>query len=468
MPAREECGVIALSTPDGDHTAQQIFFGLFALQHRGQEAAGMAVADGVRARLHKDTGLVNQVFTPESLAPLTGYHGIGHTRYSTTGSSVVRNAQPYLVETMHGPLAVAHNGNLINAGELRGELLAKGFGLTATSDTEVMTLMLAAAGGATWEDRLERTMSAWKGAYCLVLLGSDRVVAVRDPWGFRPLSVGRLPSGGHVVASETCALRTLGCVDVREVAPGEMVTLQGHELRSRQALTPASRSARCSFEFVYFSRPDSEWDGLSVHEVRQRLGVALAHEAPVEADVVIGVPDSSLPAAIGYARTSGIEFNDGLIKNRYIGRTFIEPTQHLRDHRVAMKFNALRSNLDGRRVVMIDDSLVRGTTAGPLVKLLREAGATEVHVRITCPPIAYACHMGVDMGHDGDLISASMDVEALRVHIGADSLAFLSIDAMLGAFERAPEAYCSACFTGDYPIAIPTRRAKPTFEGALG
>jgi amidophosphoribosyltransferase len=468
VPAREECGVIALSTPDGDHTAQQIFFGLFALQHRGQEAAGMAVADGVRARLHKDTGLVNQVFTPEALAPLTGYHGIGHTRYSTTGSSVVRNAQPYLVETMHGPLALAHNGNLINAAELRTELLTKGFGLTATSDTEVMTLMLAAAGGSTWEDRLERTMSAWKGAYCLVLLVADRVIAVRDPWGFRPLSVGRLPSGGHVVASETCALRTLGCVDVREVAPGEMVTLRGHELHSRQALTPAGRSARCSFEFVYFSRPDSEWDGLSVHEVRQRLGVALAQEAPVDADVVIGVPDSSLPAAIGYARTSGIEFNDGLIKNRYIGRTFIEPTQHLRDHRVAMKFNALRSNLEGRRVVMIDDSLVRGTTAGPLVKLLREAGATEVHVRITCPPIAHACHMGVDMGHDGDLISASMDVDALCAHIGADSLAFLSLDGMLGAFERTPDAYCSACFTGDYPIAIPTIRRKPAFEGALG
>ena len=463
---REECGVMALSCPDGEQTAQLTFFGLFALQHRGQEAAGIAVADGKRARLYKDAGLVTHVFTPERLAPLVGYHAIGHTRYSTTGSSAARNAQPFLVETMHGPLALAHNGNLVNAAELRTELLGRGFGLTATSDTEVLALMLAAASGRSWEDRLERTMPAWKGAYSLVLLGADRVVAVRDPWGFRPLSVGRLPDGGHAVASETCALRTLGCTDVREVAPGEIVTLHGHEISSRQALTPARRGARCSFEFVYFSRPDSEWDGSSVHAVRQRLGEELARECPATADVVIPVPDSSIPAAIGYARESGIPFNDGLIKNRYIGRTFIEPTQHLRERRVAMKFNALSANLAGKRVVVIDDSLVRGTTAGPLVKLIREAGASEVHLRITCPPIAHPCHMGVDMGTYDELIAHRLSIEELRVHIGCDSLTFLSLDAMMRAIGRA-DGYCNACFTGHYPIEVGDVAEKGAFEGVL-
>ena len=462
----EECGVVGISTPDGVGVAQLTFFGLFALQHRGQEGAGIAVSDGQRARLHKDVGLIANVFSPETLAPLTGYHAIGHTRYSTTGGSTARNAQPFLVETMHGPLAVGHNGNLINAAELRGELLQRGFGLTATSDTEVLTLMLAAAHGSTWEERLARTLSSWHGAFSLVLLAADRVLAVRDPWGFRPLSVGRLPAGGHAVASETCALRTLGCVEVREVEPGEIVTLQGAELRSRQALMPAAKGARCSFEFVYFSRPDSDWDGVNVHDVRRRLGEELAREAPVDADVVIPVPDSSIPAAIGYARVSGVPYNDGLIKNRYIGRTFIEPTQHLRQQGVALKFNALGANLAGRRVVMIDDSIVRGTTAGPLVRLLREAGATEVHVRITCPPIAHPCHMGVDMGSPGELIASQMDVAALCAHIGADSLEFLSLEAMMKAIGR-DDGYCNGCFTGSYPIEIGRAGSKHGFEGAL-
>ncbi|MCU1345389.1 MAG: purF [Acidimicrobiia bacterium] len=464
----DECGVMGVSTPDGDHTAQIAFFGLFALQHRGQEAAGIAVSDGHRARMHKDMGMVTQVFTPETLAPLTGYHAIGHTRYSTSGGSTARNAQPYLVESMHGPVALAHNGNLVNAAELRTELLSRGFGLTATSDTEVLTLMLAAAMGSSWEDRIERTMPAWKGAYSLVVLAADRVMAVRDPWGFRPLSVGRLPQGGYAVASETCALRTIGCVEIREVEPGEIVTLQGHELRSRRSMQPNGKSARCSFEFVYFSRPDSDWDGKNVHQVRQRLGEELAREAGVEADVVIGVPDSSLPAAVGFAHTLDLPYNDGFIKNRYIGRTFIEPTQHLREHRVAMKFNALPANLVGKRVVMIDDSLVRGTTAGPLVKLLREAGATEVHVRITCPPIISACHMGVDMGHDGDLVSARLSVAELCEHIGADSLEFLSLEGMMRAIEKPIDQYCNACFTGDYPIPVPESQMKLSFERSLG
>ena len=465
MPAHDECGVVGVACPDGEQTAQLAFFGLFALQHRGQEAAGIAVADGQRARLHKDIGLVAQVFTPETLAPLRGYHAIGHTRYSTSGSSAARNAQPFLVETMHGPLALAHNGHLVNSAELRAELLGRGFAMTASSDTEVMALMLAAAGSRSWEERLERTMPAWRGAYSLVLLGADRVVATRDPWGFRPLSVGRLPDGGHAVASETCALRTLDCVEIREVEPGEIVTLANHEVRSRRSLGHATRQARCSFEFVYFSRPDSDWADTNIHAVRQRLGEALALEAPAEADVVVPVPDSSIPAAIGYARASGIEYNDGLIKNRYIGRTFIEPTQHLRERRVAMKFNALASNLAGKRVVMIDDSLVRGTTAGPLVKLLREAGATEVHVRITCPPVMHPCHMGVDMGTYAELMAANRSLEQVREIIGADSLAFLSRDAMMTAIGAAD--CCDACFTGNYPFPVDDVTAKDAFEEAI-
>jgi amidophosphoribosyltransferase len=463
---REECGVLGISTPHGDHVAQLAFFGLYALQHRGQEAAGIAVSDGHRARIHKSAGLVSRVFDQAALAPLVGYHAIGHTRYSTTGGSNDRNIQPFMVETMHGPLAVAHNGNLVNSPDLRAELLSRGFGLTASSDTEVMTLMLAAAGGRTWEERLERTLPAWKGAYSLVVLTSDRVIAVRDPWGFRPLSVGRLPEGGWATASETSALLTLGCLDVSEIGAGEMVTLQGAEIVRHQTISPAAKQAHCTFEFVYFSRPDSVWDSRSVHEVRQRLGAELAKESPVEADVVVPVPDSSIPAAIGFSVTSGIPFNDGLIKNRYIGRTFIEPSQAMRDRGVAMKFNALRSNLEGKRVIVIDDSLVRGTTAGPLVKLIRDAGAAEVHLRITCPPITNACHFGVDMGHDGDLIAARLSVEEIRREIGADSLGFLSLDGMMRAVGRT-EGYCNACFTGDYPIPVGAPQRKLAFEGAI-
>jgi len=462
---REECGVIGISSTD-QHVAQQAFFGLFALQHRGQEAAGIAVADGAMARLHKDVGLVGQVFTPERLSPLIGSHAIGHTRYSTTGSSGARNAQPFLVETMYGPLAVAHNGNLVNAAYLRSELLTRGFGLTATSDTEVMTLMLAAAKGDTWEERLAKLMPTWVGAYSLVVLVADAVLAARDPWGFRPLSLGRLPEGGHAVASETCALRTLGCTDISEVQPGEVIVMQGAELRRMQAMPAVQSQSRCTFEFIYFSRPDSEWDDMSVHQVRQQLGEQLATEHPVDADVVIPVPDSSIPAAIGFSRVSGIPYNDGLIKNRYIGRTFIEPTQEMRSRRVAMKFNSLPGNLAGKRVVLIDDSLVRGTTAGPLVALVREAGAAEVHLRITCPPIINACHFGVDMGHDNDLIAASKSVDDICSHVGADSLAFLSVPAMMSALNRST-GYCNACFTGEYPVEITKRHSKSQFDQVL-
>jgi amidophosphoribosyltransferase len=463
---RHECGLIGVSAP-GEDVARLAFFGLYSLQHRGQEGAGIAVTDaGGGASLHKDVGLVGQVFTPATLATLVGDHAIGHNRYSTTGSSVARNAQPFLVETQHGPLAVAHNGNLVNAAELRDELLGRGYPLAASSDSEILLLMLASALGGTLEDRLERCMPSWKGAYSMVVLARDRVVGARDPWGFRPLSVGRLPGGGHVLASETCALHTLGCTEIREIDPGEIVTLQGDAVLSRRAFLQVPHEARCTFEFVYFSRPDSEWDRRSVHSVRQRLGEELAKEAPASADVIVPVPDSSTPAAIGYAMVSGIPHNEGLIKNRYIGRTFIEPTDGLRKLGVQLKYNALESNLAGRRVVLIDDSIVRGTTSGPIVELLRDAGAAEVHVRITCPPIAHPCYMGVDMGTYDELVSHRLDVQQLREHIGADSLAFLSLDGMMRAVGRT-DGYCNACFTGEYPIDIGPTRGKQGFERVL-
>ena len=458
----DACGIIGVFAPNED-VASMAYFGIYALQHRGQEAAGIAVSDGHTARLHKDMGLVAQVFNPQNLAPLTGHYAIGHTRYSTTGSSALRNAQPFLIETQYGPLAVAHNGNLVNAAELRKVLLERGVGLSSSSDSEIMTMMLAGAPGSTWEERIQATMPLWRGAYSLVILTRDSVIAVRDPWGFRPLSVGHLPSGGHVAASETGALNTLGCDAIREVKPGEIVTLSNNALRVRQAVPPAEQLARCTFEHVYFSRPDSVWDGISVHQARQHLGEELAREAPVEADVVIPVPDSSVPAAIGYARVSGLPYNDGFIKNRYIGRTFIQPTDSLRRQGVALKFNVLAENLRGQRVIVIDDSIVRGNTAGPLVKLLRAAGAREVHLLLTCPPIAHPCFMGVDMGSYDELIAHRMTLEEMRDHIDCDSLHFLSLAGMMRALGRG-DGYCNACFTGVYPLDLDAEQTKTGFE----
>lgn len=461
----EECGVIGVFAPNED-VARMAFFGLYALQHRGQEAAGIAVSDGHAMRLHKDAGMVAQVFYPENLAQLEGHYAIGHTRYSTTGSSHRRNAQPFMVETFHGSLAVAHNGNLVNASALRQNVLQRGVGLSSSSDSEVLLLMLAGAEGDTWEERIANTMPQWHGAYSLVILTRDQVFAVRDPWGFRPLSVGRLPSGGHAAASETGALKTLGCDEIREVKPGEIVTLSNTVLRFRQGMTPMPQLARCIFEHIYFSRPDSFWDGQRVHNVRQRLGEELAREAPLEADVVVPVPDSSMPAAIGYARVSNIPYNEGFTKNRYIARTFIQPTDSLRKQGVALKFNALEENLRDKRVIMIDDSIVRGNTSGPLVKLLRRAGAREVHVCITSPPIAHPCYMGVDMGTYDNLIAHKHTVEEIRDYIGADSLHFLSVEGMMRAVGRR-EGYCNACFTGVYPLEIDRTHVKTGFERAI-
>ncbi len=465
---REECGVLAVATQGGD-AARLAFFGLYALQHRGQEAAGIAVSDGRAVRVHKDQGLVSQVFKPGTLDPLAGSLAIGHTRYSTTGSNSERNVQPYVVETMHGPLALAHNGNLTNADRLRQKLLERGAGLQSSSDSEVLALMLAAAEGESWEDRLARVMPEWEGAYCVVILSGTKVVVARDPWGFRPLSVGKLSTGGYVAASETGALQTVGCADIREVRPGEIVVLQSGLARSYQALEPKTNQSRCTFEHIYFSRPDATWDGLSVHQARQNLGEELAREHPAEADVVIPVPDSSMPAAIGFANVSGIPYNEGFVKNRYIGRTFIEPTDELRRQGVALKFNTLPANIEGRRVVVVDDSIVRGNTSGPLVRLIREAGATEVHMRVTCPPIAHPCFFGVDMGSYDELIAHQLGVPEICDHIGADSLGFLSVGRMMKALGR-DDGYCNACFTGEYPmpIQLSLTTSKRRFDGVLG
>ncbi len=462
---REACGVIGIFAPHED-VARMAFFGLFALQHRGQEAAGIAVSDGTAMRAHKDVGLVSQVFHARNLAELQGCYTIGHTRYSTTGSSSIRNAQPFMIETIHGPVALAHNGNLVNSAALRAELMAAGVGFSSSSDSEVMTMMLAQNGGTDWVERIRNAMRRWQGAYSLVVLTRDCVYAVRDPWGFRPLSVGLLPSGGYAAASETGALHTLGCRAIREVRPGEIVTLSDKALVVTQALPPATPLARCVFEMIYFSRPDAVWDGKSVHQVRQNLGRQLARECPTDADLVIPAPDSAVPAAIGYAMESGIPYNDGFIKNRYVGRTFIEPTDSLRKRGVALKFNVINENVLNKRVILIDDSIVRGNTTGPIVRLLYEAGAAEVHVRITCPPILHPCFMGVDMGTYDNLIAHKRTVEEIRQHIGAHSLYYLSLDGMMQAVGYTG-GYCQACFTGQYPLPVDLNSVKTGFENSI-
>ncbi len=468
----EECGVIGIFAPNED-VARMTYFGLYALQHRGQEAAGIAVADGQTMSLQKGVGLVSQVFTPEVMTEMKGHYAIGHTRYSTTGSSSPRNAQPFMIETIHGPLALAHNGNLVNSADLREELMRQGVGFSSSSDTEVMTMMLARNTEGTWEERIRHAMGKWVGAYSLVILTRDCVYAVRDPWGFRPLCIGLLPSGGHAVASETGALRTLGCEAIRDVKPGEVVSLSNNALKVMQALPSVQPSAMCVFEHIYFARPDQVWDGINVHHVRQRLGEELAREVisgyetdKQMADVVIPVPDSSVPAAIGFSRVSGIPYNDGFVKNRYVGRTFIEPTDSLRKRGVALKFNVINENVLGKRVMMIDDSIVRGNTTGPLIKLLLNAGAREVHVAITCPPIAHPCFMGVDMGRHENLIAHQRTVDEIREYVGADSLHYLSLEGMMKAVGRS-DGFCQACFTGNYPIQVNMETVKTGFERSL-
>jgi amidophosphoribosyltransferase len=414
---------------------------------------------------------------------MTGHLAIGHTRYSTTGAQRLRNAQPLVLETIDGPLGIAHNGNLVNAPQLRRELLERGTGLSSSSDTEIMLHLLAAAGGVgvDWPTRIRVLMARCEGAYSLTVLTRDAVYGVRDPWGLRPLALGELEGGGYALASESCAFATIGARLVQEIGPGEIVRLTEDGYEIIQA-APARNSAFCTFEQIYFARPDSVLAGAQVHQTRQALGRQLAREAPVpDADVVIAVPDSGTPHAIGFAQEAGLPFSEGLIKSRYIGRTFIEPTEALRQARVAMKFNPLPANLQGRRVVLVDDSIVRGNTSGPLLALLREAGAAEVHVRVACPPIRHPCFMGVDMASREELIAATHSVEEIREHIKADSLAYLSLEGMTAALVEAGagdvggrsqpdgQGYCNACFTGRYPFeSVPVELArKDAFDGVL-
>ncbi|GAC1361405.1 MAG: amidophosphoribosyltransferase [Herpetosiphon sp.] len=454
----EECGIFGIYAP-GEDVARLSYFGLYALQHRGQESAGIAVSDGAGIRVHKEMGLVAQVFDEDSLAPLRGHIAVGHTRYSTTGSSRIANAQPFTLESFLGPLALGHNGNLTNAAELRLDVLQHGAGLMSTSDSEVALLTLVAAPGATWSERIEHFIDRAEGAYCLTLLTKDALYAVRDPLGLRPFCLGKLGEGGWVVASESCALATIGATWVREIAPGEALIIDQDGPRTILH-KPAPRSALCLFEYIYFARPDSQLQNNVIHQVRVELGRELAREAPADADVVIGVPDSATPAAIGFANESGIPYAEGLIKNRYIGRTFIQPSERLRKQGVALKFNPLRSTLEGKRVILIDDSIVRGTTSGPIVKLLRDAGATEVHMRVSSPPIRHPCFMGVDMATYDELIAHKMTVGEIAAHIGVDSLYYLSYEGLIRATGNEPQSFCGACFSGNYPMPgfVPRRR----------
>ena len=483
---RDECGVVGVYAP-GREVARLAFFGLYALQHRGQESAGIATSDGRTAYVHKGMGLVAQVFNEENLQPLRGHLAIGQNRYSTTGSSHLRNAQPYLIETIHGPLGVAHNGNLTNAVNLRQQLLKRGVGLSSTSDSEVITQMLAAPAGAwgeeedddqendRWVARIRGFMAAAQGAYSLTILTRHAVYAVRDPLGLRPLCLGQFENGGTIVASESCALHTMGVKFVRDVLPGEIVRINGSGIQSYRGIETDER-ALCIFEYVYFARPDSHYEGQVVHQVRQQLGRQLAREAPAEADIVVGVPDSATPHAIGYSLESGLPYTEGLTKNRYIGRTFIQPDDALRKVGISLKYNPLTTNLQGKRVVMIDDSIVRGNTAGPLVQILREGGATEVHVRVASPPVAHPCFMGVDMATYKELIAHHLDEEGIKQRIGADSLAYLSLPGLESAVRHTTGqsgGYCNACFSGQYPIDIPDwlfkeDRDKVMFESMWG
>ncbi|MDI3340363.1 MAG: amidophosphoribosyltransferase [Sphaerobacter sp.] len=449
---REECGVFGIYAP-GEDVARLTFFGLYALQHRGQESAGIAAADGSDIRIHTRMGLVNTAFSEEDLARLPGHIAIGHTRYSTTGGSRPVNAGPFLVRAEGGPVAVAHNGNLVNSDILRRELTEQGVQLTSTTDSEALTWMIALSHGRDLATRVRQVMPRFVGAYSLAIMTPDALVGVRDPLGVRPLCLGRL-GDGWVIASETCALATIGATFEREIEPGEIVVIDASGAHSHPAPQPSERHAMCLFEFIYFARPDSKLMGERLHLVRQRMGAELWREHPADADVVIPLPDSAVPAAIGYAQASGIPYAEGLIKNRYIGRTFIQPDQRLREQGVKLKFNALPEALEGKRVVLIDDTIVRGTTSRPIVELLRQSGAREVHMRVHAPPIMWPCYLGVDMARRDELIAARMSVDEIGRTIGADSIGYLSLEGLLRAIALPRSRFCTACLTGEYPVPI--------------
>ena len=451
---REACGVFGVYGP-GEDVARLTFYGLYALQHRGQESAGIATSNGKDFSLRTGMGLVSQVFDEEDLAFLRGHIAIGHTRYSTAGGSLECNAQPIVVNDKFTgePIALGHNGNLTNVDVIREDLEAQGIQFESTADSEVIAHLLSIAPGGTWEERFHYVMRRIEGAYSLVIMLRDRLFAVRDPMGVRPLCIGKMEHG-YVVASESCALEHLGVAMEREVQPGEVVQVDAHGYTSFFPVAPARKRAHCTFEYTYFARPDSRIGGELVYRTREEMGAALAREHPVEADLVIGVPDSAIPAAIGYARAAGLPYREGLVKNRYVGRTFIQPDQRIREAGVSLKFNALSEVLAGKRVVVVDDSIVRGTTTGRVLDLIRRAGATEIHARMSTPPIISPCFLGVDMATKAELIAANKSVEEIRQHIGADSLGFLSVPGLNQATGQAPEDLCNACFTGVYPLNV--------------
>ncbi len=467
---REECAVFAIyGHPEA---AAHAALGLHALQHRGQEAAGIVTFDGRQFHAHRATGLVGDIFgNPRVIAALPGHAAIGHTRYSTTGASMLRNVQPLYAEMGFGGLAIAHNGNLTNARMLRRWLVEEGAIFQSTTDTEVIVHLVARSRLRGPVERLVDALRIVEGAFSLVALFDDAVVAARDPWGVRPLVLGRLGEA-WIVASETCAFDIIGAECVRDVEPGEVVVIDREGVRSLRPFLP--RPPRfCIFEYVYFARPDSIVEGRGVYEVRKRIGMELAREAPAEADLVVPVPDSGVPAAIGYAQQSGLPFELGIIRNHYVGRTFIEPSDHIRHLGVRLKHNADRRTLGGRRVVLVDDSIVRGTTSTKIVAMVRAAGAREVHMRIASPPTTHSCFYGVDTPEREKLLAARYDLEAMARIVGVDSLAFLSIDGLyraVGEPRRDPvrPRFCDACFTGDYPIRLRDReRGEPARQFSL-
>ena len=452
---RDECGVFGIfGHPDAAHMT---YLGLYALQHRGQESAGIAVANDGRLKLSRAMGYVSDVFSEEVLEGLVGDAAIGHVRYSTFGDSRVVNAQPILIECAHGQIALCHNGNIVNAAELRNELVSSGSIFQTNSDTEVVLHLYARSTARTAEDAIVESVSRVRGAFSLAMLTPESLIAVRDPYGFRPLALGRL-GDAHVVCSETCAMDLIGATYERDIEPGEVLVVDRNGLRSYKPF--ASRpSAHCVFEHVYFARPDSYVFGLSVNEVRTNLGRLLAGEAGVDADVVIPIPDSGLCAASGYAEASGLPLRMGLIRNHYVGRTFIQPQQSIRGFKVKVKLNTVRSIIEGQRVVLVDDSIVRGTTSQKIVKMIKAAGAREVHMRISCPPTVSPCYYGIDTPHRDELIAATNSVPEIREYLGADSLAYLSLDGLNEAVGPSSNSYCNACYTREYPVEPPSDKA---------
>ncbi len=461
---REECGVFGVWAPDED-VAQLTFYGLFALQHRGQESAGMAVSNGSRIMVYKDMGLVSQVFDEATLKSLPGRLAIGHTRYSTTGASVWNNAQPTFRATSNGGLALAHNGNLTNTHELEewlarlapSEHVPEKKTMDSTNDTSLVTALMSSFDGEDLEGIALEVLPRLSGAFCLTFMTETTLYAARDPHGMRPLVVGRL-QGGWVVASETAALDIVGASFVREVEPGELIAIDEAGLRTQRFAAP--RPKGCIFEYVYLARPDTTIAGRGVHAVRVEIGKRLAEEHPVEADLVIPVPESGTPSAIGYAQGSGIPYGQGLVKNSYVGRTFIQPSQTIRQLGIRLKLNPLREVISGKRLVVVDDSIVRGNTQRALVRMLREAGAREVHVRISSPPVEWPCFYGIDFATRAELLAPGLSVEEIRRSIGADTLGYISVDGLTEATSVPAENLCRACFDGAYPVPIPPAQAE--------